>query len=326
MRSNSNNPSQTLVLIVPGEGKSLYPLTRRRPQPLVPFGGEFHIIDFTLWNCLNSDFRKVFVLPDHQAGAVVRYFDSLDWGGEIISVYPDPHKRYGGTADALFHNLGLLQLEAPKYVLVLLTDHIYEMDFGKLLEFHTSHADEITVVTHGIADIGVYLFNASAFRRALLREALRAGNSNLSRYVICRSADECNIRTYDLTSNARASSTYWGGVDTLDRYYQTQFRFCGTQDGDRRIISPSVEIAPTASIRNSIMLRGAQIGRGAHIRKAIIEEDVRIPDEAIIGFDEKEDRRRFVVSERGVVIVDQEGVARIEDRAWEVILPQARTA
>jgi glucose-1-phosphate adenylyltransferase len=326
MRSTINNASKTLVLIVPAEGNNLYPLTRNRPQPLVSFGAEFRIIDFTLWNCSNSGFRKVFVLPDRQAGAVAQYLDSLDWDGELISVYPDSFRRYRGTADALVQNLGLLQLEAPNYVLVLLTDHIYEMDYAKMLQFHACHGGDITVANDGIADIGVYLFDASAFRKALLREALAASSHGLNRYVIFRDTDELNIRGYDFRTHARASSTYWGSVDGPDCYYRTQFRFCGRQGGSDCLISPSVKIASTARMRSSIVLTGAEIGSGAHIRKAIIDENVRIQDGTTIGFNDKEDRHRFVVSKDGVVIVDHESLARLPDKTSTVILPRARTA
>src|SRR5207237_3245097 len=101
--------------------------------------------------------------------------------------------------------------------------HIYDMDYRKLLQFHTGHGGEITVATDGIADIGVYLFNASAFRRALLKEALAAGNGDLNRHVICRGADERDIHIYNFTT-VGSSSTYWGSIDTLDCYYGTQFR------------------------------------------------------------------------------------------------------
>jgi glucose-1-phosphate adenylyltransferase len=325
MRCNDTNSAKMLVLIVPGEGKGLYPLTRHRPQPLLSFGREFRIIDFILWNCCRSGFRRVFVLPDLQAGAIVQYLGSLDWGGDLIGVYPDPFRRYTGTADALVQNLGLLQLEAPDYVLVLLTDHIYEMDYGKLLQFHSRHGGDITLATDGLADIGVYLFNASAFRKALLREAFAASNHDLNRHIICRVTDERNIRAYDFRSHAHSSSTYWGSVDEIDCYYRAQFRFCGQQSSGC-IISPSVEIAPTARISGSIVLKGTEIGTGAHIRRAIIDENVRIPDGTTIGFDAKEDRRRFVVSKDGVVIVDHERVARLDEKTSMAILPRARIA
>ena len=325
MRFNDGNSTKMLVLIVPAEGKGLYPLTRNRPQPLVSFGREFRIIDFTLWNCSNSGFKRLFVLPDRQAGAIMQYIGSLDWGEELIGVYPDPFRRYTGTADALVQNLGLLQLEAPDYVLVLLTDHIYEMDYAKLLQFHTRHEGDITVATNGIADTGVYLFNASAFRKALLREAFAASSHDVNRHVICRVTDERYIRAYDFRSHEATSSTYWGSVDDIDCYYRTQFRFCGQQSSGC-VISRPVQIAPTARIGGSIVLKGAEIGSGAHIRKAIIEENVRVPDRTIIGFDDTEDRRRFVVSKDGVVIVDEESVARLDDKTSTVIRPRVRVA
>jgi glucose-1-phosphate adenylyltransferase len=326
VQSDNSSLLKTLVLIVPEEGRGLYPLIRNRPQPLVPFGGEFRIIDFTLRNCWNSGFRKVFVLLDYQARIVARHLDSLEWGEDLVCVYPDPCRRYSGTADALFQNLALLRLEAPAYVLVLLTAHIYEMDYAKLLQFHLDHHGEVTIATSGGADIGVYLFNVPVFRKMLLADALAKGNRDLERSVVCRTAGERNIRKFDITSDRSAAFSYWGRVGTVDSYYRTQLNICEQRHNPIGVVSPFVEIAPTARVCNSILLPGVRIGDKTQIRKAIIEEEVRIPDGTIIGFHAEEDRRHFFVSKGGVVVVDRACASRLEGKARNLILTSARGA
>src|SRR5215471_16121505 len=186
--NDHNNFNNTLTFIVPSQGKDLSPLTRHRPQALMPFGREQRIIDFALSNCWNSGIRKAFVLPDRHLQLVSQYLDSFDWNGNLITVSPDPSRRYTGSADALFQNVGVLQLYAPEYVLVLLTDHIYEMDYGRLVRFHMEHGGQVTIATNGVHDIGVFLFKATAFRKLLLVDALAKGNQNLDQSVVFRAA------------------------------------------------------------------------------------------------------------------------------------------
>jgi ADP-glucose pyrophosphorylase len=81
------------------------------------------------------------------------------------------------------------------------------MDYENLLQFHIRHSGDVTVATNGIADIGVYVFNASAFRTALLRDALASGSHDLNFYITCRTTEQRNIRAYDFSSHAGASST-----------------------------------------------------------------------------------------------------------------------
>jgi glucose-1-phosphate adenylyltransferase len=144
------------VLLAGGAGERLYPLTRDRAKPAVTFGGIYRIIDVTLSNCLNSDLRRVYILTQYKALSLNRHIRE-GWNilgrevGEFIEVLP-PMKRvsdqwYQGTADAVYQNIYSIGSEQPKYVLILGGDHIYKMDYGKMLKQHQDSAADITLAT-----------------------------------------------------------------------------------------------------------------------------------------------------------------------------------
>lgn len=149
--------SEVLTFILAGgEGKRLYPLTKDRAKPAVPFGGIYRIIDFTLSNCINSDIRRIFVLPQYKYESLDRHMRlawnifSIDVGEFIISI--PPQKRiddnwYQGTADAIFQNLHTLENQKPAYILVLSGDHIYKMDYSEMLLFHKLKGADVTVAS-----------------------------------------------------------------------------------------------------------------------------------------------------------------------------------
>ena len=140
------------VILAGGKGSRLEPLTRDRAKPAVPFGGIYRIIDFTLSNCLNSGIRKNLILTQYKAMSLDRHIN-LGWQGylcrelgEFIDVVP-PQQRidehwYQGTADAVYQNIYTIEKERPTYVVILAGDHIYKMDYMKLVERHIeTHAD-----------------------------------------------------------------------------------------------------------------------------------------------------------------------------------------
>src|SRR6476660_2267873 len=140
------------VVLAGGKGSRLGPLTRDRAKPAVPFGGIYRIIDFTLSNCLNSGIRKILVLTQYKAMSLARHVTN-GWRhllcrelGEFIDVVP-PQQRideqwYRGTADAVYQNIYTIEKERPTYVIVLAGDHIYKMDYLKLIQRHVeTHAD-----------------------------------------------------------------------------------------------------------------------------------------------------------------------------------------
>jgi glucose-1-phosphate adenylyltransferase len=142
------------VLLAGGAGERLYPLTRERAKPAVPFGGPYRIVDFTLSNCINSGLRKILIATQYKAQSLNRHI-RMGWNlvsrelGEFVEVLP-PQKRMGehwylGTADAVYQNLYLVEREQPRWVIVLAADHIYKMDYGKMLDVHIARGATLTV-------------------------------------------------------------------------------------------------------------------------------------------------------------------------------------
>jgi glucose-1-phosphate adenylyltransferase len=143
------------VLLAGGQGERLWPLTRDRAKPAVPFGGVYRIIDVTLSNCLNSDLRRVFVLTQYKALSLNRHvrrgWSGLMGYGDFIEVLP-PQMRvsthwYQGTADAVYQNIYSIGSEPSQYVFILSGDHIYKMNYQKMLEQHVNSGAEVTVAT-----------------------------------------------------------------------------------------------------------------------------------------------------------------------------------
>ena len=134
------------VLLAGGAGERLFPLTRDRAKPAVPFGGHYRIIDITLSNCLNSELRKVYILTQYKALSLNRHIRE-GWSGavaqelgEFIEILPPMQrvgpKWYQGTADAVYQNIYSIGAERPKYIIILSGDHIYKMNYGKMLQQH----------------------------------------------------------------------------------------------------------------------------------------------------------------------------------------------
>ena len=144
------------VLLAGGAGERLYPLTRDRAKPAVTFGGIYRIIDITLSNCINSDLRRVYILTQYKALSLNRHIRE-GWNilgremAEFIEVLP-PMKRvseswYQGTADAVYQNIYSIGSEQPKHVLILSGDHIYKMNYGRMLQQHNDSGADVTLAT-----------------------------------------------------------------------------------------------------------------------------------------------------------------------------------
>jgi glucose-1-phosphate adenylyltransferase len=155
------------VIMAGGRGERLRHLTEDRCKPATPFGGKFRIIDFALSNCVNSGIRQISVLTQYKAHSLIQHIQG-GWGylrgefGEFVEIIPAQQQRgsewYQGTADALWQNMEIIRAHRPLHVLVLAGDHIYKMDYGKLLAYHVSTSADMTV-----ACIEVPLKEASAF-------------------------------------------------------------------------------------------------------------------------------------------------------------------
>ena len=143
------------IVLAGGKGSRLEPLTRDRAKPAVPFGGIYRIIDFALSNCLNSGIRKTLVMTQYKAQSLDRHIN-LAWQGffcrelgEYIDILP-PQQRidenwYSGTADAVYQNIYALEKTSASYVVILAGDHIYKMNYAKMVDYHKRVNADLTV-------------------------------------------------------------------------------------------------------------------------------------------------------------------------------------
>jgi glucose-1-phosphate adenylyltransferase len=215
------------LILAGGRGSRLQALTDWRAKPAVPFGGKFRIIDFTLSNCVNSGVRRIGVATQYKSQSLIRHLQR-GWSfldgriREAIDILPAQQqvaeRWYGGTADAVYQNLDILRSDGCAYVLVLSGDHVYKMDYGKLLAAHASSGADLTAACvevplrdsksfgvmnvdangrvvgfvekparadpmpgssdHFLANMGVYVFNAGFLFEQVSRDADERGSSH----------------------------------------------------------------------------------------------------------------------------------------------------
>lgn len=156
------------MVLAGGRGSRLYQLTDWRAKPAVPFGGKFRIIDFVLSNCVNSGIRHISVATQYKSHSLIQHIQR-GWSflngqfGEFLNLLPAQQRVsedhwYEGTADAVYQNLDIIRDANPDFVLILAGDHVYKMDYAKLLAFHVDNKADMTV-----ACLEVPVADATAF-------------------------------------------------------------------------------------------------------------------------------------------------------------------
>lgn len=257
------------VILAGGAGERLYPLTRHRAKPAVPFGGTYRIIDFTLANCINSHCRRIHVLTQYKSQSLARHI-RYSWDitrpelGEFIEIIP-PQMRvndswYRGTADALYHNLYSIDRESPEEILVLSGDHIYKMNYEKMVQFHRQAEAAATVATiqvpiheahrfgvvnadadrrivgfeekptdprpdpgnpaQALVSMGVYVFNLEVLRDALLEDAAMNSSHDFGKDIIPFLIDKALVYAYPFEDENKKEAKYWRDVGTIDSYWE----------------------------------------------------------------------------------------------------------
>ena len=155
-----------VMILAGGEGKRLYPPTRDRAKPAVPFGGRYRIIDFVINNFINSGFYKIKILTQYKSDSLNQHI-ARSWPvspilGQYIDLVPAQMRTdghwYQGTADAVFQNLTHINDEKPKHVCVFGGDHIYRMDVSQMMRYHKKQEAELT-----ISAIPIHISEASEF-------------------------------------------------------------------------------------------------------------------------------------------------------------------
>jgi glucose-1-phosphate adenylyltransferase len=257
------------MILAGGRGERLYPLTRDRAKPAVSFGGIYRIIDFTLSNCLNSDLRRIYALTQYKSISLHRHIQ-LGWNilsaplGEFIEVIPAQQRIdeswYQGTADAIYQNIYTLQQEKPDLILILSGDHIYKMDYRKMIDFHLEKNADLTVATirmdrklsrefgvveidkdwriigfqekpeepktipgdpEGIlASMGVYVFDMEVMVRRLIEDTRSDSSHDFGKDIIPAMIVRDRAYAYDFRLADQAGTGYWRDVGTIDAYFE----------------------------------------------------------------------------------------------------------
>jgi glucose-1-phosphate adenylyltransferase len=405
-----------------GKGTRLYPLTKERAKPAVPFGGRYRIIDFVLSNLVNSGVYSVYVLVQFKSQSLLQH---LREGWEASSllrnhfIIPVPAQMrtpgedwYQGTADALYQNINLIEQADPHLVAIFGADHIYRMNIREMIEFHMQKSAQITVsaipvskdqaAEFGVieanldnaivgfhekradaptmphdpeqvyASMGNYIFSTKLLIDELYADAVRESSSHdfgrdILPGLIGRSAMYAyNFQRNHIPGDPLDAPVYWRDVGTLDAYFdasmdlravspvlnlynrQWPLRTAGYSDAPAKfifdvegrrgqaldsivsggsilsgglvrgsVLGRGVKVHSGAYVEDSIIFDNCDIGRRARIRRAILDKNVRVPEDATIGYDLDRDRQLYHVTESGIVVI--EGHRSLVDVASMVI-------
>lgn len=394
------------VVLAGGRGSRLQQLTDWRAKPSVPFGGKFRIIDFSLSNCVNSGIRRIGICTQYKAQSLIRHvqrgWSFLDGRfNEFIELLPAQQRItadwYQGTADAVYQNLDILRRHDPDYVLVLAGDHVYKMDYGKMLADHISRSAKLTIACvevplgeagafgvmqvdadarivgfqeksarpapfpgrpdTALASMGIYVFDAAFLYEQLLRDAGDPLSSHdFGKNIIPTLVEQGGAAFAHYFSescvNMANGRPYWRDVGTLDAFWEANLALTKVvpdlnlydetwpiwtyqeqippakfvfDDDDRRgmavdslvsggcIISGStvkrsllfsnVRVHDYCNIEDSVILPDVEIGPNVILKRALVDKYCKLPAGLVAGVDPDEDRKRFLVTEKGITLI-----------------------
>ena len=296
------------MILAGGQGSRLGVLTKNLAKPAVPFGGKYRIIDFPLSNCSNSGVYTVGVLTQYKPLELNSHIgigdtwdlDRRDGGVSILPPYQEEKggKWYKGTANAIYQNIEYVDSYDPEYLLVLSGDHIYKMDYDKMLEFHKQKEADATIAViqvpyseasrFGImntredlsiyefeekpmvpkstnASMGIYIFNWKTLKRHLIEDEANINSSNdFGKNIIPKMLEEGNKLV------AYPFQGYWKDVGTIESLWEANMDLLKADnqlnlfDEDWKIysvnpVSPAQYIGEKAEIKNSVIVEGCTV-------------------------------------------------------------------
>ena len=301
----TNKKDCVTMLLAGGQGSRLYVLTEKKAKPALPFGGKYRIIDYALSNCVNSGLDTVGVLTQYQPLLLNEYIgngqpwdlDRLSGGVNILPPYQksDGSDWYSGTANAVYQNIHFIERYNPENVLILSGDHIYKMDYSKMLSYHKKMdaACSIAVIDVPIheasrfgiintdednkilefeekpanpkstkASMGIYIFKWSCLKKYLIEDSENPASSNDFGKDVLPHILECGEKMY-----AYSFDGYWKDVGTIDSLWQANMDLLeedAAGSSEWKIYSRSMEkpphyISENALVKNSIVSEGCEI-------------------------------------------------------------------
>jgi glucose-1-phosphate adenylyltransferase len=398
------------IILAGGKGTRLYPLTKERAKPAVPFGGKYRIVDFVLSNFVNSGIHSIYVLTQFRSQSLLQHLNEGWQIGGILRnqfIIPVPAQMrsvgetwYQGTADAIYQNINLIEQAEPHAVAIFGADHIYRMNVAHMIEFHENlnaacsiaaipvhkkYAQEFGVIEADengrvvafheknpeaplipgssdqvYASMGNYVFATRLLLKALKEDAEDTESTHdFGRDILPKLvAQNQPIYAYDYQSNKIPGEpsdqpAYWRDVGTIDAYWEAsmdlrmvkpalnlynrqwplrsssypdppaKFAFdelnrrgeavdtivsggCILSGGKVKgsVLGRGVKVHTGAYVEDSVIMDNCDIGRRAKIRRAILDKNVRVPEDATIGYDIERDRKLYHVTETGIIVVE----------------------
>lgn len=317
------------MILAGGQGSRLKLLTKNIAKPAVPFGGKYRIIDFPLSNCTNSGIDTVGILVQYKPKALNNYIGigtswdlNRNFGG--VSILP-PYMQedggwwYKGTANSIYQNIDFIDDYDPEYVLILSGDHIYKMDYNKMLEYHKSRNADATIAVLNVsleeasrfgimnvqnqdeiyefeekpakpkstlASMGIYIFNWKTLRKALIEDEANDKSSNdFGKDIIPKLLGEGRrLIAYPFEG-------YWKDVGTVESLWEANMDLLGEEpkfdifDKNWRIYSkstnkPSQVIGNNAVIENSLVTEGCVVN--GTVENSILFQGVVVEEGAVV--------------------------------------------
>ncbi|MBW9172869.1 glucose-1-phosphate adenylyltransferase [Clostridium estertheticum] len=311
------------MILAGGQGSRLKQLTKMTAKPAVPFGGKYRIIDFSLSNCSNSDIDTVGVLTQYQPLALNSHIgigapwdlDRRNGGVSLLPPYQseDGGNWYKGTADAIFQNTNYIDSFDPEYVLILSGDHIYKMDYSKMLDYHKEKGADVTIAVikvpddecsrfgimntseddsiyefeekpeqpkSNLASMGVYIFSWSALRQLLKEDSQdEISSHDFGKNIITKMLNnEQKLFAYHFKG-------YWRDVGTIESFWSANMDLLSDDneldihDDKWRIYTvnpmlPPQYIGPDAIINNAMLNEGCTVL--GEVNNCVLFQDVHV--------------------------------------------------
>ena len=318
------------IILAGGEGRRLSILSQKRAKPAVPFAGKYRIIDFTLSNCANSGIYTVGIptqyrprsLNDHIRTGAPWDMDRMSGGVTLLQPYlgRSDSDWYAGNADAVQQNFDFVRHNRPEMVLILSGDHIYKMDYDRMISFHTENQADLTVATatvtleeasrYGIletddsyrvigfeekpampksrlASMGVYIFNTEVLSDMLKADAADPNSSrDFGRDIVPKMIHQQRVFAYPFSS-------YWVDVGTIQAYWEAHMDLLSDNPpldlNDRTwIIHTRSEERPPVNIRTGALVMHSLITDGCMIEGtveySVLSHGVRVERGAVVRY------------------------------------------